>query len=57
LISDRPYRKGWEPDKIRQYLIENKAIMFDPDLVDIFIKLIDQKLMGKELEDDEDCWL
>jgi PAS domain S-box-containing protein len=57
LISDRPYRMGWEPEKIRQYLIENKSIMFDPDLVDIFIKLIDQKLMGKELEDDEECWL
>jgi PAS domain S-box-containing protein len=57
LISDRPYRKGWEPERIRQYLIENKTIMFDPDLVDIFIKLIDQKLMGKELDDDKDCWL
>lgn len=57
LISDRPYRNGWEPEKIRQYLIDNKSIMFDPVLVDKFIELIDQKLLGKELEGDEDCWI
>ena len=57
LISDRPYRNGWEPEKIRQYLIDNKAVMFDPDLVDRFIDLIDQKLLGKEMEGDEDCWI
>ncbi len=57
LISDRPYRNGWEPEKIRQYLIDNKSIMFDPTLVDKFIDLIDQKLLGKELEGDEDCWI
>jgi HD-GYP domain-containing protein (c-di-GMP phosphodiesterase class II) len=57
LISDRPYRRGWEPEKIRQYLIDNKSIMFDPELVDIYIDLIDKKLLGEELIDDEDCWL
>ncbi len=57
LISDRPYRKGWEPDRIRQYLIDNKAKLFDPILVDIFIELIDKKLLGKNIDDDEDCWI
>jgi HD-GYP domain-containing protein (c-di-GMP phosphodiesterase class II) len=33
LISDRPYRNGWEPEKIKEYLLENKGKQFDPELV------------------------
>lgn len=55
LISDRPYRNGWEPEKIRQYLIDNKSIMFDPELVDKFLDLLDAKILGKEIDNDDEC--
>ncbi|HEX7556381.1 MAG TPA: HD domain-containing phosphohydrolase, partial [Leptolinea sp.] len=43
LLSDRPYRDGWEPKKIKNYIIENKALLFDPDLVDLFIKMLEKR--------------
>jgi PAS domain S-box-containing protein len=57
LISDRPYRNGWQPEKIRQYLIDNKSVQFDPELVDIFIQLMDRTDRGEFDEDDTDCWV
>ncbi len=53
LISDRPYRNGWEPDKIRQYLSDNKGIMFDPELVDKFLEIM-KDFPGQELNVDGD---
>ncbi len=41
LISDRPYRKGWPVENTRQYLLDNKNVLFDPELVDLFLDLID----------------
>jgi PAS domain S-box-containing protein len=56
LISDRPYRKGWEIGKIRQYLSENKGIMFDPELVDMFLEIMNDYRPGQELEQEgDDC--
>lgn len=37
LTSDRPYRKAWPKDKARQYLEENRGILFDPQVVDRFL--------------------
>ncbi len=42
LISDRPYRKGWPADNIRQYLIDNKSVLFDPELIDKFLELLEE---------------
>ena len=39
LKSDRPYRLAWPIDKVISYLIENKGTQFDPDIVDLFLKL------------------
>jgi HD-GYP domain-containing protein (c-di-GMP phosphodiesterase class II) len=40
LISDRPYRPGWNEAKTQQYIRQNAGIQFDPDVVDAFLKLI-----------------
>jgi HD-GYP domain-containing protein (c-di-GMP phosphodiesterase class II) len=40
LSFDRPYRKAWPPDKVRQYLQENAGIQFDPEVVEVFLELI-----------------
>ncbi len=48
--SDRVYRKALPKEVIREELIKGKGSQFDPDLVDVFIKLLDA---GK-LESSED---
>jgi len=42
LRSDRPYRKGWEDDKIVNYLQEESGVSFDPAVVDAFLDLLSQ---------------
>ena len=39
LTEDRPYRKAWSKEQVRQFFEENREKMFDSDLVDIFLKL------------------
>ena len=39
LCSDRPYRKAWLPDKIREHLRSHSGIDFDPDIVEKFLEL------------------
>jgi putative nucleotidyltransferase with HDIG domain len=41
LTSDRPYREAWTKTKAIQYLREQKGLHFDPELVDVFIPLIE----------------
>jgi HD-GYP domain-containing protein (c-di-GMP phosphodiesterase class II) len=41
LRSDRPYRKGWPPDRVRQHIREQGGKHFDPKLADIFVKLLE----------------
>lgn len=41
LISDRPYRSGWDPDKIRAYIRENSGKLFDPELVEQFLSVVE----------------
>jgi PAS domain S-box-containing protein len=40
LSFDRPYRKAWPAEKVQQYLQENAGILFDPQIVDIFLEII-----------------
>jgi PAS domain S-box-containing protein len=42
LRSDRPYRAGWDDEKVRQYLIEKSGKHFDPQIVTVFLQLIDE---------------
>jgi len=43
LTSDRPYRKAWTREAAREYLEQNKGILFDPRVVDVFLRLIDSE--------------
>jgi response regulator RpfG family c-di-GMP phosphodiesterase/putative methionine-R-sulfoxide reductase with GAF domain len=40
LGSDRPYRKAWPQEKIREYLQEESGKHFDPEVVDAFLELL-----------------
>jgi PAS domain S-box-containing protein len=41
LISDRPYRKAWSKEKALEYLREQSGIHFEPRLVNMFLKLVE----------------
>jgi putative nucleotidyltransferase with HDIG domain len=40
LSSDRPYRQAWSHERVIDYLQENKEIIFDPEIVDAFVALL-----------------
>jgi PAS domain S-box-containing protein len=40
LSFDRPYRKAWPKEKVREYLQTNAGVLFDPDVVNIFLEII-----------------
>ncbi|MGC8855381.1 MAG: GAF domain-containing protein [Anaerolineae bacterium] len=39
ITSNRPYRPAWPKEKARQYLIEQAGKIFDPRIVEVFLKL------------------
>jgi PAS domain S-box-containing protein len=39
LCFDRPYRKGWPEDRVREYIRSLSGTQFDPQIVDVFLKL------------------
>lgn len=39
LTEDRPYRKAWSGEQVRQFFEEQRGKMFDSELVDIFLTL------------------
>ena len=43
LRSDRPYRKAWSAQKAIDYIQDQSGTHFDPDIVDVFIKLLGTK--------------
>lgn len=46
MSSDRPYRTALNENEIWKYLVNNKGVHFDPEIVDIFFELILEKLNG-----------
>ncbi|HRK90192.1 MAG TPA: PAS domain S-box protein [Anaerolineales bacterium] len=42
LRSDRPYRKGWATEKIREYILAESGKHFDPQVVQAFMELLDE---------------
>jgi diguanylate cyclase (GGDEF)-like protein/putative nucleotidyltransferase with HDIG domain len=42
MVSDRPYRRGLKPDKIKEELTKNSGARFDPLVVDAAIKMLDR---------------
>jgi putative nucleotidyltransferase with HDIG domain len=41
LVSDRPYRKGWSPEQVREHICADAGKHFDPVVVDAFMSLGD----------------
>jgi PAS domain S-box-containing protein len=41
LRSDRPYRKELPREQVIEYLRENSGLLFDPDLVEVFLKFVE----------------
>lgn len=42
LISDRPYRDGWPREKAVEYICEHAGSHFDPALVKVFLRLMNE---------------
>ena len=40
LCSDRPYRKGWDKEKVLEYIREQSGSHFDPQVVEMFLRLM-----------------
>ena len=43
LLSNRPYRPPWQEQDVKQYLIDQKGLQFDPQVVDEFLKFIEAR--------------
>lgn len=43
LHSDRPYRPGWPVEKIREYIREQSGQHFDPQVVEAFLSMMDDR--------------
>ncbi len=41
LVSDRPYRIRWDSERVRGYLKENAGVCFDPEVVEVFIRILE----------------
>ena len=50
MTSDRPYRKGMPVEAAVNELDKNKSSQFDPELVEIFLKLVDRGRVEPVLE-------
>jgi HD-GYP domain-containing protein (c-di-GMP phosphodiesterase class II) len=42
LTNNRTYRKKWTEQKARQYIKEQSGTHFDPQVVDVFLKIIEK---------------
>ena len=43
LRSDRPYRGAVSEREVRQYILDQSGLHFDPQVVKLFLEYIDQK--------------
>jgi HD-GYP domain-containing protein (c-di-GMP phosphodiesterase class II) len=48
LRSDRPYRKGWDEQKVRDYIRSQAGTHFDPNAVEIFFRVMEEMDREKE---------
>jgi len=49
MVADRPYRKGLPLEVCRSELVKGKFKQFDPDLVDAFMEVLDEKFVRGKL--------
>jgi HD-GYP domain-containing protein (c-di-GMP phosphodiesterase class II) len=43
LCSERPYRSAWLVDKVRAYIRSSAGTHFDPDIVELFLKVVENE--------------
>jgi PAS domain S-box-containing protein len=43
ITSNRVYRPAWPLERARQYLVENAGVQFDPRVVEMFFKVVDER--------------
>ena len=43
LLSDRPYRKAWPHEKVMEYIRDLSGKQFDPQVVDMFFRMIENE--------------
>jgi HD-GYP domain-containing protein (c-di-GMP phosphodiesterase class II) len=48
LTSDRPYRKAWTSKKSLDYIKKQSGKHFDPDVVKVFLDLIQEELIDSK---------
>ncbi|HLK32934.1 MAG TPA: HD domain-containing phosphohydrolase [Terriglobales bacterium] len=48
LISDRPYRPGWELERVQQFVKEQAGSHFDPRVVEAFLAVMSRRAAAKE---------
>jgi HD-GYP domain-containing protein (c-di-GMP phosphodiesterase class II) len=46
LRSDRPYRGSWSAAKVVEHIRENRGTHFDPQVVDLFVRILDELPMS-----------
>lgn len=44
ITADRPYRNGMTRDEAHEFIINNKKVMFDPEIVEIFIETLESDI-------------
>ncbi len=47
LRSERPYRSAWAADKVREYIREQAGQHFDPRVVEVFLQLDSEAVLGR----------
>jgi len=50
LTSDRPYRPAWDEAKALEYIREESGKHFDPQVVELFIKMMDEMKTASKTE-------
>jgi putative two-component system response regulator len=43
LVSERSYKPSWPIDQVRQFFLDNAGSHFDPQIVQIFLAILDQE--------------
>lgn len=51
LISDRPYRPGMPIERVMQIIQEGAGKQFDPHVVEVFRRIVNQKNIGSKREE------
>ena len=49
LTSDRPYRNGLPPEQCIEMIREKSGVQFDPDVIDVFLRMMAEKSQPKQM--------